>query len=90
MAVEAAPGETMRTLAGNLGMSSQELERPVVHLRKAKWIRTIGERSRTRYFAMANRQGRGAQAATKSAGAGSSGDCQNLGSPDVNVGRPGP
>ena len=54
-AVEATPGETMLTLAGSLGLRSKELERPVLHLRKAGRIRTVGERSRTRYFAMVPR-----------------------------------
>ena len=51
-AVEAAPGETMFTLAESLGLSSKELARPVLHLRRGGRIRTVGDRSRTRYFAM--------------------------------------
>ena len=71
-AVEAEPGETMVTYSAKLGLSSPELERPVLNLRKAKRIRSVGERSRTRYFAMVPRTGRGDQAVTKSDGAGSS------------------
>ena len=51
-AVESAPGETMMTLAARLGLRAQELERPVVRLRKAGRIKTVGERSRTRYYPM--------------------------------------
>lgn len=71
-AVEAAPGETMLALSATLGLSSKELEHPVTHLRKAKRIRSVGERSRTRYFPMVPRAGGGDQAVAKSDGAGSS------------------
>lgn len=71
-AVEASPGETMLTYSASLDLSARELEQPVLHLRKAKRIRTIGERSRMRYFAMVPREGRGAQAVANSDGAGSS------------------
>jgi len=54
-AVEAAPGETMFTLAASLGVASTTLERPVHYLREAERIRSVGERSRTRYFAMVSR-----------------------------------
>ena len=42
----------MMTLAARLGLRAQELERPVVRLRKAGRIKTVGERSRTRYYPM--------------------------------------
>jgi len=54
-AVEAAPGETMLTHARNLGLRSQELERPMLQLKKAGRIRTVGERSYTRYYPMVPR-----------------------------------
>lgn len=54
-AVEAAPGESMFTLAASLGVSSTTLERPVHYLREAERLRSVGERSRTRYFAMVSR-----------------------------------
>jgi len=52
-AVESQPGETMAVLVRGLGVSSRDLERPVSQLRKAERVRTVGERSRMRYFPMA-------------------------------------
>lgn len=52
-AVESAPGETMAVLAPRLGLSAKELQRPASRLRKAGQIRTVGERSRMRYYPMA-------------------------------------
>lgn len=49
-AVEATPGETMVTLAAGLGLRAQELERPVLGLKREGRVRTIGERNRTRYY----------------------------------------
>ena len=54
-AVESAPGETMMTHAAGLGLSAQELERPALWLRKAGRIKTVGERSRMRYYPMTAR-----------------------------------
>lgn len=54
-AVESMPGETMLTLAPQLGLSAQELERPVARLRKVGRIKTVGERSRMRYYPMTAR-----------------------------------
>lgn len=54
-AVEAAPGETMSTLAPKLGLQPKELERPVQRLKKAGRIRTVGERSQMRYYPMPKR-----------------------------------
>ena len=51
-AVESAPGETMVVLAQSLGLGGQELQRPVLRLRAAGRIKTVGERSRTRYYPM--------------------------------------
>jgi hypothetical protein len=52
-AVESAPGETMAVLAPSLGVVAKELERPVKRLRKSGRIKTVGERSRMRYYPMA-------------------------------------
>ena len=52
-AVESTPGETMAVLAPRLGVSAKELERPAARLKKAGQIRTVGERSRMRYYPMA-------------------------------------
>ena len=52
-AVESAPGETMGVLAPKLGVTAKELERPAARLKKAGQIRTVGERSRMRYYPMA-------------------------------------
>jgi len=52
-AVESAPGETMAMMAPILGLSAKELERPAARLKKAGQIRTVGERSRMRYYPMA-------------------------------------
>jgi DNA-binding Lrp family transcriptional regulator len=43
----------MAVLAPRLGVSAKELERPVSRLKKAGQIRTVGERSRMRYYPMA-------------------------------------
>ncbi len=71
-AVEAEPGETMVVLSERLGVRSKALERPVLRLRQAGRIRSVGERSRMRYFAMVPRTEWGDQAAAKSDGTGSS------------------
>lgn len=52
-AVHAAPGETMAVLAPRLGLSAKELQRPASRLKDAGQIRTVGERSRMRYYPMA-------------------------------------
>ena len=52
-AVESAPGETMAVLAPQLGVSAKELGRPAARLKKAGRIKTVGERSRMRYYPMA-------------------------------------
>ena len=51
-AVEAAPGQSMRTLAATIGISSRKLERAVRRLRDAGRIKTVGTRRRMRYYAM--------------------------------------
>lgn len=54
-AVEAAPGETMVTLAAGLGLRAQELERSVLRLERAGRVKTVGERDRTRYYPLTPR-----------------------------------
>ncbi len=54
-AVEVTPGETMTTLAAGLGLRPQELERPVLGLKREGRVKTVGERNRTRYFALTPR-----------------------------------
>lgn len=44
------PGETMAALSAEMGASPRELHRAVARLRQAGRVRTIGERSRMRYF----------------------------------------
>jgi hypothetical protein len=49
----ARPGETMSVLAAEVGVSARELTRPVMHLKRAGQIRSVGERHLTRYFPLA-------------------------------------
>lgn len=49
-AVCATPGETMAFLATQLGTTARHLERPVAQLERAGRVRSVGERSHTRYF----------------------------------------
>ena len=49
-AVCARPGEGMGVLARELGASARELHRPMAVLKKAGRIRSVGQRSLTRYF----------------------------------------
>jgi len=49
----AKPGETMTVLAANVGASARELHRSVTLLRRAGRVRSVGNRSLTRYFPMA-------------------------------------
>jgi hypothetical protein len=49
-AVCAKPGETMTFLAAQLGTTPGRLERPVAQLKRAGRVRSVGERSYTRYF----------------------------------------
>ena len=48
------PGETMAVLAAELELTPRELHRPVARLKRAKLVRTVGERNHTRYFPMVN------------------------------------
>lgn len=49
-AVCAEPGETMRVLGPRLGATPRELHRPMMVLKRAGRVRSIGERHQTRYF----------------------------------------
>lgn len=49
-AVCAHPGETMSVLAPALGTTPRELSRPMMALKGAGRVRSVGERDRTRYF----------------------------------------
>lgn len=48
--VAANPGETMMTLARKVGVSAQKLHLPMTLLKRAGRVRSVGERSKTRYF----------------------------------------
>jgi len=49
-AVRAKPGETMDTLARQVGVAPRELQVPVARLKRAGRIRAIGQRQFTRYY----------------------------------------
>jgi hypothetical protein len=44
------PGSTMAVYATELGVTPRELHRPVALLKRAKLVRSVGERQATRYF----------------------------------------
>ena len=46
------PGETMAVIAGALGMTARELQRPSTLLRRAGRVRSIGKAQGVRYFPM--------------------------------------
>lgn len=48
--VRAKPGESMTTFAGQLQISVRSLHRPMTLLKRAGRVRTVGERSGTRYY----------------------------------------
>ncbi len=50
----AKPGETMAVLAADLGATPRELWRPMSQLKRDGRVRSVGARSFTRYFPMAN------------------------------------
>ena len=50
-----SPGETMTVLAPMVGATSRELNRPMVALKRAGRIRSVGTKHQTRYFPMAPR-----------------------------------
>jgi hypothetical protein len=49
-AVCAHPGEGMSVLAGIVGATARELNRPAVVLRRRGLVRSVGQRHATRYF----------------------------------------
>jgi len=49
-AVCAEPGETMSVLGPRLGKTPRELHRPMMLLKHAGRVRSVGERHQTRYF----------------------------------------
>lgn len=49
-AVCAQPGETMSVLAPELGKTPRELHRPMMVLKRAGRVRSVGQRHQTRYF----------------------------------------
>jgi hypothetical protein len=48
--VRGRPGESMVTLAGEMGMPMSTLQRPMAKLRADGRVRSVGERHLTRYF----------------------------------------
>lgn len=51
-AVCRTPGETMTVLAPSVGATARELNRPMLRLKAAGRIRSVGTRHATRYFPM--------------------------------------
>ena len=54
------PGETMAVLAAQVGRLPRELNRPMVHLKRAGRVRSVGQRHLTRYFPMVERAAKSA------------------------------
>ena len=52
-AVLASPGETMAVLAPELGATPRQLHRPMMVLKRAGRVRSVGQRHQSRYFPMA-------------------------------------
>ena len=48
------PGETMTTLAPQVGAPPRALHRAVARLKRVGRVRTVGQRQHTRYFPMTN------------------------------------
>jgi len=58
-AVCAHPGETMSVLAPEVGKTARELQRPMMALKRAGRVRSVGQRHLTRYYpAVARSPGR--------------------------------
>lgn len=53
-AVCSKPGESMAVLAADVGATPRELNRPMLHLKHAGKIRSVGQRHLTRYFPLAS------------------------------------
>ncbi len=52
-AVRANPGERMTVLMAELGAAASDLQRPMMLLKRAGRVRSVGQRGSTRYFPMA-------------------------------------
>lgn len=50
--VEADPGIGMTRIAATIGVPPRELERPMIQLKLARRVRSVGRRQSTRYFPM--------------------------------------
>jgi len=49
------PGETMAVIAPTIGSTARELNRPMLLLKRAGRLRSVGTKHKTRYFPMASR-----------------------------------
>ena len=49
-AVRAHPGESIAVIAAEVGQPPRALHRPMVHLKRAGRVRSVGQRTQTRYF----------------------------------------
>jgi len=58
--VREAPGESMAALASRLAVPLRTLQRPMERLRQEGRVRSVGERSRMRYFPVPARASSGA------------------------------
>jgi hypothetical protein len=47
----------MSTLASRVGVSTRELNRPAMQLRRTGRVRSVGQRAATRYFPMPSKAG---------------------------------
>ncbi|MCP5044790.1 MAG: hypothetical protein GY944_27490 [bacterium] len=54
VALAKEPGAPMARLAAQLDSSARELQRPMAQLKKARRVRTAGQKQHTRYFLMAS------------------------------------
>lgn len=52
------PGESLAVFAAEIGVTPRELERPLMKLRLADQVRSVGSRSMMRYFPLTARPGR--------------------------------
>jgi hypothetical protein len=52
------PGETMTVIAPTVGATARELNRPMLRLKQAGRVRSVGTRHATRYFPMAREEPR--------------------------------
>lgn len=56
-AICAHPGAAMTKLAAEVGATPRELNRPVIQLKRAGRVRSVGQRQGTRYFPMSAKSG---------------------------------